>query len=88
MSSIVMLSNGGDNAFRGATTCDRLILGTTDGTYVLTRISPETGWIPIRIGHAPGGLLKELRLERSPGFLRERSLPPHTRRRGTQHRRG
>ena len=35
MSSTVLLSNGGANSFRNLHLCDRLIVGTVDGIFVL-----------------------------------------------------
>ena len=37
MASTVMLSNGGANTFRNTAACDRLVVGTTDGIFVLSR---------------------------------------------------
>ena len=36
MSSTVLMSNGGANTFRSSSPCDRLIVGTVDGIFVLS----------------------------------------------------
>ncbi len=36
MSSTLLMSNGGANTFRSSTPCDRLIVGTMDGIFVLS----------------------------------------------------
>ena len=36
MSSTVLMSNGGANTFRSSSACDRLIVGTVDGIFVLS----------------------------------------------------
>lgn len=41
MSSAVVLSNGGASTFRSSTPCDRLIVGTVDGIFVLSRDEQE-----------------------------------------------
>ncbi len=37
MAATVVLSNGGANTFRHSESCDRLVVGTTDGIFVLSR---------------------------------------------------
>ncbi len=41
MSSTVLLSNGGANSFRNPDPCDRLIVGTVDGIFILSREGKE-----------------------------------------------
>ena len=41
MDSIALLSNGGDNHFRSRQPCNRLVVGTVDGIYILTCNGPE-----------------------------------------------
>ncbi len=41
MSSTVVLSNGGASTFRNPESCDRLVVGTVDGIFVLSRSNGE-----------------------------------------------
>ncbi len=45
---MILLSNGGSNVFRQDGPADRLIVGTADGLFTLTRSNPDRGW---RVAH-------------------------------------